>query len=144
MPTSRGHWSAEDVRHLLATGRLSPEDRQALEEVLEDTPGENKFGAKPVTINGIRFDSSKEGRRYVDLQLLEQAGEIENLRVQVPYDLHVEGVKLGVYVADFVYFDVERGEEVVEDTKSPPTRTALYRWKARHMAAEYDIEILET
>ncbi len=44
--------------------------------------GRSKFGNRHVKIDGIRFDSMKEGRRYNELKLLERGGEIQNLELQ--------------------------------------------------------------
>ena len=100
----------------------------------------NKYGAKKTYIDGHRFDSLRESRRYMDLKLLERAGEIHSLRLQVPYLLHVQGEKIGKYIADFVYW--EGAKEVVEDCKG--LRTPIYKWKAKHFKAEYGQEIRET
>ena len=103
----------------------------------------NKFGAKRTKVDGYTFDSKAEARRYVELRALEQAGAITELRRQVRYPLTAHDVKIGHYVADFVYVrgDVVRGDgtEVVEDVKG--IETQLFRWKARHFAAEYGREI---
>ena len=97
---------------------------------------------RTTTSDGITHDSRKEARRWSLLQLAEHAGTITDLRRQVRYDLHVGGVKLWAYVADFVY--VQDGETVVEDVKSPPTRAnAVYRAKRKHMQLEYGITIRE-
>lgn len=45
------------------------------------------------------------------------------------------------YIADFVYYDKELKQEVVEDTKG--FRTDVYRLKKRLLAEKYDIEIKE-
>jgi hypothetical protein len=42
----------------------------------------NKFGNRQVKVDGIRFDSVKEARRYNELKLLERGGEIKNLELQ--------------------------------------------------------------
>ena len=47
----------------------------------------SKYGAKKVEIDGIIFDSKKEGRRYQELKMLQKAGEISNLQRQVKYIL---------------------------------------------------------
>lgn len=39
----------------------------------------HKYHAKPTTVDGIRFASKAEARRYSELRLLEKAGEIKNL-----------------------------------------------------------------
>ena len=60
--------------------------------------------------------------RYRELKLLLAARAIRNLRWHVHYDLIVNGVKVGWYTADFVYYDVEKNAEIVEDTKGTHTR----------------------
>ena len=94
--------------------------------------------------DGITFDSKHERDRYVELTLLEKAKVIQDLKTQVSFPL-IPKTKYGreiKYVADFTYY--ENGELVVEDTKSPITKTPVYRLKKRLMAEKYDIEIKET
>jgi len=101
----------------------------------------HKYGARRTTIDGTVFASAREANRYGELKLLEKAGQIRCLRRQVEYELHAFGGKVvGKYVADAVY--LEGGREIVEDTKG--VRTEVYRWKKRHMLAEYGIRIRET
>lgn len=81
----------------------------------------------------MHFDSKREARRYMDLWLMQRAGEISGLRTQVKYELipkqvHKDGTKeKGIeYVADFVY--EQGGETVVEDSKGlRDTGNASYR-----------------
>ena len=54
--------------------------------------------------------------------------------------LEVAGAQIGKYVADFVY--IENDEEVIEDSKG--YRTPLYRWKKKHVEAQYKRKIKET
>jgi hypothetical protein len=102
----------------------------------------NKFGAKRCELDGHKFDSQAERDRYAELKLEERAGEIHGLQVHPVFHLHAHGGgEIGKYEADFAYF---RGNaRVVEDVKSCPTKTALYRWKKRHMEAEYNVQICE-
>lgn len=118
-----------------------------------------KFNAVRTTVDGITFASKKEARRYQELRLLEKAGEISDLRCQVPYVLtaRINPVKVlehrmfssederrafvGRYVVDFEYIDKKNGW-TVEDVKG--FRTPLYRWKAKHFEAQYGRKILET
>ena len=101
----------------------------------------SKYNNKKIVVDGIVFDSQKEAMRYGQLKLLERAGEISDLKLQVPFELIPnqyetverfsksgkrlkDGLKLverGVtYVADFTY---KSGENiVVEDVKSKATR----------------------
>ena len=94
----------------------------------------HKFFAKAVTIDGHRFASKAEGARYVELRLLEKAGEIRGLGLQPRFTLHVGGVLIGAYVADFVYEDAA-GTRVVEDVKG--LDLPLGRWKRKHFEAQY-------
>ena len=92
----------------------------------------SKYGNRKTSLNGVEFDSHKEAQRYAQLRLLERAGRITNLRCQVKYILipaqrDERGSLLErecSYVADFVYFDLTLGREVVEDSVMPLARTA--------------------
>ena len=116
-----------------------------------------KYHNRKITRDGVTFDSRKEFRRYEELMLLQQAGEITNLRRQVKFVLIPTqrepskigtrgGVKKGkllerecAYVADFVYS--ENGKTVVEDTKG--LRTKDYIIKRKLMLRVYGIRIRE-
>jgi hypothetical protein len=85
------------------------------------------------------FDSRREARRYRELRLLLRAGEVVWLARQVAFALPGETE----YRADFVY-RTAGGELVVEDVKSPPTRTLpAYRIKVRQMQAIHGITVRE-
>jgi hypothetical protein len=119
--------------------------------------GRSKYGAIRTTVGGITFASKKEAARYGELKLLEQAGDIEGLELQPKFPLTTQlttGTVLGAgkalagkypvighYVGDFQYFDLRTTERVVEDVKG--FKTPLYRWKKRHVEAQYGIEIRE-
>lgn len=107
---------------------------------------------KPV-VDGIRFDSKHESRRYAELKILERAGEIRDLELQPRIPIEIKGVKIimmskryhkegrqVVYVGDFRYTVVATGETVVEDAKGH--RTDVYRLK-RALVAAMGIEITE-
>lgn len=105
-----------------------------------------KYGNTRTERDGIVFDSKKEAGRYAELRMLLAAGEITDLRLQVPYEL-VPAMKCGGetfrgirYVADFVYRD-SCGNEVVEDAKG--MRTDVYRIKRKLMAYVHHIVIRE-
>lgn len=83
----------------------------------------NKYNnIKTITLDGIEHDSKKEAKRWMELCLLQRAGEISDLKRQVPFELipKQEGERAVKYIADFVY--TERGKQVVEDVKSLATR----------------------
>lgn len=100
----------------------------------------SKYVNKKTVVDGITFASRREANRYSELRLLERAGEIQNLRLQVPYRLEVNGVLVCKYLCDFQY--EEKGKEVVEDCKG--MRTPLYVVKAKLMLAVHGINVLET
>ena len=82
----------------------------------------SKYKNVKTTLDGITFDSKKEATRYAELMLLQGSGLIQNLRLQVPFELipKQQGERAVKYIADFVYD--ENGETIVEDTKSEITQ----------------------
>ncbi len=102
-----------------------------------------KFHNRPVVVDGVRFDSAGESRRWAELQLLERAGQIRNLERQKRIPLVVEGVKICDVVIDAIYFEGQR--RVAEDYKSEYTRKLpVWRLKKKLLAALYPaIEIRE-
>jgi hypothetical protein len=107
-----------------------------------------KYGNRSIVIDGEKFDSLAESRRWRDLLLLQRAGKISRLQRQVRYILldaiprvgNKPGQRAISYVADFAYWD-EDGRLVVEDVKG--VRTEVYRLKAKLMRAVHGIEITE-
>lgn len=100
----------------------------------------NKYRNKPTVVDGHRFPSRKEAQRYSELRLMERAGIISDLQLQVSFPIHINGQRVTSYRADFVY--QESGRRVVEDSKGYSNR--LYLLKRKMMKAQYDIDILET
>jgi len=113
--------------------------------------GKRKLNNQSTVIDGIPFDSKKEGNRYCELKLLQKSGKISDLEWQKRYELipaqyetvetgeyYKVGAKKGqpkikhvcieqsvVYIADFVY--KENGQTVVEDVKGyRDTSSATY------------------
>lgn len=101
----------------------------------------NKYNAIRTEVDGIVFHSQAEARHYSRLKLLEKAGAIGTLELQPRYDLHVNGVKVGFYKADFRFRDMDTGEEVVVDVKG--VKTPVYNLKKKMLKAEYGIDIQE-
>jgi hypothetical protein len=103
----------------------------------------NKFGARKTVVDGMRFDSMAEARRYRELQLMEKAGVISELVCHPRYRIEVNGSRVCEVIPDFRYQDNDAGRMVVEDVKSLPTRTPVYRLKKRLLQAVHGIEIQE-
>ena len=106
-----------------------------------------KYNSKKTFVDGMRFDSKKEAGRYLVLKMMEETGEISDLKRQVKYTL-IPGKRWSdgkkhrdvSYIADFVY--TKDGETVVEDVKG--FRTDAYRIKRNLMKEIYGIEVKET
>ncbi|MDH5797080.1 MAG: DUF1064 domain-containing protein [Paracoccaceae bacterium] len=109
----------------------------------------NKYGAKATVVDGVRFASMKEAKRWVQLSLMEKAGEIRNLRRQVAIPMigqiapmKTRSGKQMRMTVDFAYEDRRRGwTTVYEDSKGKPTRDYEVR-RAAVMAMGF--EVLET
>lgn len=100
-----------------------------------------KYGNKPTIVDGISFPSKREAKRYGELRLREQAGEIENLTLQPRFPIDVNGRRICTYVGDFEYYDRATGDQVVEDAKG--FKTPLYRLKKKLVAAVWNVKVLE-
>lgn len=100
----------------------------------------SKYHNRKTMIDNILFDSKREANRYLVLKSMEQAGEIQDLRLQPEFELRVEGgIVVGKYIADFKY---RVGMKVViEDAKG--VRTDVYRLKKKMVEAVYRIKIVE-
>jgi hypothetical protein len=105
----------------------------------------SKYKNKKVTIDGIEFDSIKEGNRYAELKLLEKVGIIKDLELQPKFEL-IPKYKIGgrsvrkmEYVADFKY--IENGKVVIEDVKG--MKTEVYKIKKKLFEFQYGIEVRE-
>lgn len=116
----------------------------------------SKYHSKKIEVQGIQFDSKKEAARFKELQLMERAGQIQDLQRQVKYVLlpaqyrqffdkkahrwKNRCVEREVcYIADFVY--EQDGKIVVEDTKGFKTKD--YIIKRKLMLYIHNIQIKE-
>ena len=121
----------------------------------------SKYKAKKTIVDRITFDSQKEAQRYCELRLLERAGVIKNLQMQVPFEIippytevierygkkgqrlkdQIKSIeKACYYKADFTYY--QDGKLVVEDTKG--FKTDAYVIKRKLMLHKFGISIKET
>lgn len=109
----------------------------------------SKFCNEKVELSGQTFDSKREGRRYLELQMMLKGGLISELRLQVPFELIPaqkdpqtgKTIERAVnYVADFVYRD-DQGQLIVEDAKG--FRTDVYKIKRKLMLWRHGIRIRE-
>lgn len=122
----------------------------------------SKYGARKTVVDGITFDSKKEANRYRELKLLEDAGEIKKLKMQVAFELvpalyeqpterYTKGARKGkwkkgkcieravTYYADFVYYDLNKDKWIAEDVKGMRTKEYIIKRKLfRHLYYTYE------
>jgi len=114
--------------------RMSEEEYRQM--MGERQPKKSKYNAVMVERGGLKMKSKKQARRFDELVLLREAGEILYFLYEVPY--RMPGT---TYWADFVVFWPD-GKVTVEDVKGFKTDT--YKLKKRMMAIHYNyVEILE-
>lgn len=110
----------------------------------------SKHGNEPVIVDGIKFKSGREAKRWMELKALYDSGKISCLERQVCYIL-AEAVILNGrkkpairYYADFEYIN-SHAIKVVEDCKSPHLRkNPVFRLKQHLMMSVHGIDILLT
>lgn len=125
---------------------------------------QNKYHAVKVG----EFASKKEARRFQQLQIMQKAGEIDDLKRQVKFvlipaqrefcnEIYSKGRKKGCfkpgkilerelsYYADFTYIDVNTGKLVVEDVKGYRGGGAyeVFKIKRKLMLHIYGIRVME-
>jgi len=101
----------------------------------------SKYAAIPTVVDGIRFASKREAKRYSELLLLLRAGNIVELELQPKFPCVVNGEKVCDYIADFAYLGPD-GVRVVEDAKG--VKTPVYRLKKKLVESLYpNVKIVE-
>ena len=123
-------------------------------------PKKSKQGNKIVYYQGIKFHSIRERDRYIELKALENLGLIEELELQVPfeimpsYQINGRNVRAIKYICDFTYYKIHKGEIpmrefVIEDVKpqvkdgKKPYRTEVYKLKKKMFEYKCQTEIKE-
>lgn len=102
----------------------------------------NKYFNKKVIVDGIKFDSKKEAKRFQELMILKKAGLIKELELQPVFVLQEaytnkkgEKVRAIIYKADFIYFDIHLKRYIVEDVKG--YKTDVYKLKKKLFEYQY-------
>ena len=116
----------------------------------------NKYHNIPTVVDGIRFSSKKEARRYQELKLLEKAGVISNLELQPRFEFEINDKLLKyssgrkvTYFADFRYTELitlhsdfggaYSHQDIIEDVKG--IQTPVFKLKAALMLAVHGIKV---
>lgn len=109
-----------------------------------------KYNNQKQIVDGQKFDSKHEKRRFDTLMQMQRMGLIQDLKTQVSFDLlptvryPVAGKtsRRRVYIADFTY--MQDGKLKVEDAKSESTaKDSTYSLKKHLMMHVHGIEIIE-
>jgi hypothetical protein len=112
---------------------------------LRTRAGGNKYGAEPQVVDGVRFASKAEARRFAELVILERTGAITDLRLQPAFELQPafvdnKGRRQSAirYHGDFLYVERDSGKVIVEEIKgfmdtAAALRIRLFLYKHREV-----------
>ena len=101
----------------------------------------NKYNARKVTVDGMKFDSQHEADVYFGQMVPRvKSGELRVVLRQVPFDLP-GGIR---YLADFMAVRPDMSIEGVYDAKSEATsKDKVFIIKRKQIKAIYGIDIVE-
>lgn len=106
----------------------------------------SKFNNVKSEIDGHKFDSKKESEFYGSLKIKKQAGLIKDFKMQVPYEIIINNIRIANYFLDFL---VENNDGTIEyiDIKGKDKKTnkfiktGVFALKKRLVEAIYGIKI---
>lgn len=106
----------------------------------------SKFNNVKSEIDGYKFDSKKESEFYGSLKIKKQAGLIKDFKMQVPYEIIINNIRIANYFLDFL---VENNDGTIEyiDIKGKDKKTnkfiktGVFALKKRLVEAIYGIKI---
>ena len=111
-----------------------------------------KYHSKKTIVDGKVFPSKLEADRYRQLMLMQEAGVISKLRLQVEFVINQayqdaftgEKMRAVIYKADFTYLEHETKRMVAEDTKGMETPVFKNKWRqVKELYPEYDFRLLK-
>lgn len=127
------------------TETISASDYQAMLAKQAQPDKGRVRGTKRVTVQGIKFHSVRESKRWLLLRDREKRGEIMELQLQVPILLQGQNGPIltptgrqMIYKADFQYFDNVALRWVIEDAKGHETDTFIMK---RAILAAMGVEV---
>ena len=108
---------------------------QVVYRIKKGNKKKNKFNASSKVIDGHKFPSKKEAKRYVELKLMQRAKVIKDLELQPEFEIipkqkyRGKTLRKAKYTPDFKYFDIKDNEWVIEEVKGKPTVDYVLRKK---------------
>jgi Protein of unknown function (DUF1064) len=136
------NWSEEQYTALMR------ERGQVAFKEAEKAAKPSKYRNVKVVIDGEKFDSKREAQHWQALKLREKAGEITDIKRQVPFSLMCptpgDDEEVCRYFADFTYRDVVHGRPMqlhVVDAKGK--RTPMYQLKKKWLKIQDGVTIEE-
>lgn len=132
-------WTEADLQAYSGRAVGASRSRLPTQHVVPGAPTQNactarKYRNVPTVVDGMRFDSKIEARRYEKLKLLRGMGEVQWFTRQVPFHLP-GGVR---YVADFLVVWRD-GSVGVEDCKGMDT--PMSKLKRKQVLELYGVEV---
>lgn len=113
-------------------------------QALLTKPKRSKYGNKKVMIDGILFDSKREGDYYAELKLREKAGEVVGVEMQRPFALlGSAGLLMATYKADFCFWDNVADRFRCIDVKGFATKEFKLKRKMMKGLLGIDVEIVK-
>ena len=110
----------------------------------------NKYGAIKTEYGGGRFDSKKEARKAMELDLLKKGGMITDWETHKKLPLDVNGYHIANYYVDFIVYHngkiYEDGTIEYLEIKAPITMTPVFKikWKLLEALVKDDPNIKMT
>lgn len=129
--------------------------RQALDKLLKQQADELQRAAQAnakAQKESLRFDSEEKAARFEQLYIMQESGQIRDLRMKMEFTLqpayitpagvHIRPIR---FIADFTYWrrSGEEWEYVVEAVKGKSTMTKTYRMKKEMMDDRLGLTIEE-
>ena len=115
-------------------------EEQYMEYMGQKKPKKSKYSNKKTVVDGITFDSKKEGEYYCNLKLLKRAGIVKKIELQPKFILQEKFKKNGkthraiTYIADFKVTYADGKVEIV-DVKG--VETQVFKIKRKMFEYKY-------
>lgn len=99
----------------------------------------NKYHNIKTVVDGITFHSKREAYYYIIFKRQEEIGQIENLKLQVPFKFMLNGKKMFIYKADFTFNYPNSNKLEVIDIKG--VQTPVFKLKKKLIETQHGIII---